>query len=114
MYINCINGDSWLDKARCLQRLICTSLSHRLQTLGGDVDGDLLPKLGDEQRFLLEIDLAAAFARGIEFGRTRSIRIPPAHLGFLSCYVAYSRHTWWHCIAVATKSQKSVIVVSWI
>ena len=71
-----------LNKPRFLQGEECTSFFHCLQAFRRHIDGDLLAQLGDEKRLFLEIYLAATLAGRIEFGRTRSIGIAPADLGF--------------------------------
>ena len=82
-----------LDEPCFLQRDEGATLLHRLEAASGYAYGDLLADLRNEKSLLLEIDLAAALARRIVFGRTRSIGIAPADLGVLTGYFAYACHT---------------------
>ena len=74
------------------QRLVRTTLFHCLETASGDVDGDFLVELGDEESLFLQIHLAAACAGGIEFGRTRAVGVSASDAAFLSRYVAFPCH----------------------
>ncbi len=85
-----------LNETSGLQGLVGAALFHGLETLGRDSDGDLLVELGDENGLGLEIYLAAANARRVEFGSAGAVGIPTADLGFLACYVADACHMWAH------------------
>ena len=82
-----------LYETRFLERDEGSALLHSLEPLGRDTDGDLLAELGDEERLLLEVNLATALAGRIELGRTRAVRIPTADLGLRSCDIAYTCHS---------------------
>ena len=81
------------NKTSGFQCKICASLFHRLETFCGNTYGDFLAEFGDEKSLRLEIDLAAALAGRVEFGRTRAVRIPPADLRCFASDVTYSCHT---------------------
>lgn len=61
------------DEACCLERDVCTTLLHRLETLRRDFDGDLLADFRDKNRLLLEVYQTAALARRVEFSRTCAV-----------------------------------------
>src|SRR5581483_3033859 len=84
--------DPLFNQTGSLQGLVCAALFHGLEALGGDANGDLFVEFGDEEGLALQVDLAAALAGGVEFGRARAVGIPTADLGFLACYVADSCH----------------------
>lgn len=96
-------------KSRELEGLVRAAFLHSFQTFGRNGDGDFLTELGDEKGFGLEIHLAAARAGRVEFGRTRTIRIPPADLGFFTCDIADASHMW----AQYTQKAANVQTKSW-
>lgn len=86
------NRKEGLDEAGFLERQKCAALLHCLETFCRHADGYLLAELGNEKGLRLEVDLAAALARRIEFGRTDAVGVPAADLRFLSCYVTCACH----------------------
>jgi hypothetical protein len=80
------------NETRQLEGLVRSALFHGLETLGRNGDSDLFAELGDEKSLVLEVDLAAALARRVEFGRARAVGIPASNAGSLACYVANSCH----------------------
>ncbi len=82
-----------LDEPRFLERQECAALLHGFESFGGDANCHLLTELGNEKSFRLEIYLAAAFARRVEFGGTDAVGIPTANLRALTRYVTRSCHS---------------------
>src|SRR3989338_7628533 len=71
----------------------CSAFLHRFQSFCGNGDGHFFAEFGDEKGLGLQIDLPAALARRVEFGRTRSVGIAPADLGFLASDVTRFCHS---------------------
>lgn len=86
------NCEERLDKSGLLERQKRSTLLHRLESFCRYTDSDLLAEFRNEKGLGLEIYLAAALARRVEFGRTDAVGVPTADLGFLSCYVACACH----------------------
>jgi len=91
-WLNRVVMSSLLYEPCYLQCFICASLLHRLEAFCRHADGDLLAEFGNEKGFRLEIDLAAAFARRVEFGSTDAVGIPASYLRLFTRYFACSRH----------------------
>lgn len=85
-----------LDKPRLLQSEECAAFLHGFESFGRDLDRDFLAKLGNKKSFLLEVDLAAAFARRVEFGRTDAVGISTADLRMFASYYTNSSHMFGH------------------
>ncbi len=89
-----------LYEAGFLEREERSALLHCLQAFGGYADSDLLPEFRDKECFRLEVDLATAFAGGVEFGRADAVGVPTADLGVLACnftnlcHIAAQHSTW--------------------
>jgi|SRR3989344_2719838 len=81
------------DETGFLERYICASLFHRLQTTGRDIDGDFFAELGNEKRLFLHVYVPTARSGRVEFGRTGTVGIPTTYLALLSCYIASSCHS---------------------
>ena len=75
-----------------MERDVGTTLFHRFEAFGRYTDGNFLAELRYKEGLCLEIDLAAALAGGIVFGRTRTVGIAAADLRVLTCYFANTRH----------------------
>src|SRR3989338_4149410 len=81
------------NKTRFLERQKCAAFLHRFEAFCGYADGDLLAEFRNEKRLRLEIDLAAAFAGRVEFGRADAVGVPAADLGAFACDITYSCHS---------------------
>ncbi len=69
-----------LDETGFLERQKRSALLHRLESFCRYADSDLLAEFRNEKSLGLEIHLAAALARRVEFGRTDAVGVPAAYL----------------------------------
>lgn len=69
------------------------------------MDGDFLVEFGDEEGLFLDVDLAAACARGVKLGRADAVGVPATDAGSFSCDVADLCHNAAHGTIVRTSMQ---------